>query len=250
MGLLRPAFALRQTSLACSSKKALAAGSRRCNEAAEDGSLRTCDCVAGFICWSTSASEPACLGSRPRNHCTGAKPCFLSCSFLRVAHMSMVSAGEAVEPAAQINTVRRAMLRNILLQTSTLPNCQCDSAAACRSWMSCRTRYLWKSTEMFLWSGSMKTIFGMPYGGQQTVRKASDIPDGPFGTTISWQESIARSATVKKHCEQFQQFFLKGFLSWARREHSLILFGSEILHAESQLFGGLVVSSVLHKLGA
>ena len=60
---------------------------------------------------------------------------------------------------------------------------------------------------------SMKTIFGMPYGGQQTVRKASDIPDGPFGTTISWQESVARSATVKKHCEQFQQFFLKGFLS-------------------------------------
>ena len=121
MGLLRPAFALRQTSLACSSKKALAAGSRRCNEAAEDGSLRTCDCVAGFICWSTSASEPACLGSRPRNHSTGAKPCFLSCSFLRVAHMSMVSSGEAVEPAAQINTVRRAMLRNIHCKLQPYP---------------------------------------------------------------------------------------------------------------------------------
>ena len=82
-------------------------------------------------CWSTSASEPACLGSRPRNHCTGAKPCFLSCSFLMVAHMSMVSSGEAVEPAAQ---TRCAMPRNILLQTSTFPNCQCDSAAACRSY--------------------------------------------------------------------------------------------------------------------
>ena len=166
MGLLRPAIALRQTSLACSSKKALAANSRRCNEAAKDGSLRTCDCVAGFNCWSTSASEPACLGSRPRNHCTGAKPCFLSCSFLMVAHMSMVSSGEAVEPAAQ---TRCAMPRNILLQTSTFPNCQCDSAAACRSLMSCLTRYLWKSTEMFLWSGSMKTVFGMPYGRPQTV---------------------------------------------------------------------------------
>ena len=124
-------------------------------------------------CWSTSASEPACLGSRPRNHCTGAKPCFLSCSFLMVAHMSMVSSGEAVEPAAQ---TRWAMPRNILLQTSTFPNCQCDSAAACRSWMSCLTRYLWKSTEMFLWSGSMKTVFGGPKGLTQTSWNALERP--------------------------------------------------------------------------
>ena len=144
------------------------------------------------------------------------------------------------------------MLCNILVQTSTLPSCQCDSVAACRSWMSCRTRYLWKSTEMFLWSGSMKTILACRMEDSKLCEKLRTYPMDLLGQRSPLQESVARSTTVKKHCEQFQQFCLKGFLYWARPEHSLILYYlvRRFCMRNRKLFGWLVVSSVLHKPGA
>ena len=151
MGLALPATARRQMSRACSSWNATAACSLNRTLSWKSGSARYREAVVMLFCCSRSLNIPTWRESWPRNRCEGLNPQRLNCSFLVVAHISIVSSKLLF---VVLHTFCTMFLR-ILFVTSTKPSCQWDSAAAKRSLTSFRAKYAWKGLLIFAMAGSM-----------------------------------------------------------------------------------------------